>query len=97
MIHHPRGLKLLTRLQLCLSNLREHKFRHNFNDTIDPLCLCGTNDLGISEHFLLLCNTYVCLRRKLFDNLHSNNILLLPVEKSLIVQIRLYGTDNYNP
>ena len=38
-IHHPRGLKLLTRLRLDLSHLREHKFRHNFNDTIDPFCL----------------------------------------------------------
>ena len=38
-IHHPRGLKLLTRLRLGLSHLREHKFRHNFNDTIDPFCM----------------------------------------------------------
>ena len=44
-IHHPRGLKLVMRLRLGLSHLREHKFRHNFNDTIDPFCLCGTNDL----------------------------------------------------
>ena len=41
-IHHPKGLKLLTRLRLGLSHLHEHKFRHNFNDTIDPFCLCGT-------------------------------------------------------
>ena len=41
-IHHPRGLKLLTGLRLGLSHLREHKFRHNFNDTIDPVRLCGT-------------------------------------------------------
>ena len=52
-IHHPRGLKLLTRLQLGLSHLREHKFRHNFNDTIDPFCLCGTNNLETSEHFCI--------------------------------------------
>ena len=95
-IHNPRGLKLLTRLRLGLSHFREHKFRHNFNDTIDPFCLCGTNNLETSEHFLLHCPTYACLRRKLFDNLHNNNILLLPLEKSLIVQILLYGSDNYH-
>ena len=77
-IHHARGLELLTRLRLGLSHLPEHKFRHNFNDTIDPFCLCGTNNLETSEHFLLLCPTYACLRRKLFDNIHNNNILLLP-------------------
>ena len=96
MIHHPRGLKLLIRLRLGLSHLRELKFRHNFNDTIDPFCLCDTNNLETSEHFLLHYPTYACLRRKLFDNLHNNNILLLPLEKSLIVQILLYCSDNYN-
>ena len=65
-------------------------------DTIDPFCLCGKNNIETSEHFLLHCPTYACLRRKLFDNLHNNNILLLPLEKSLIVQILLYGSDNYN-
>ena len=30
------GLKLLTRLRVNLSHLREHKFRHNFLDTINP-------------------------------------------------------------
>ena len=32
------GLKLLTRLRLNFSHLNEHKFRHNFRDTINPLC-----------------------------------------------------------
>ena len=54
-IHHSKGLKLLTRLRLGLSHLREHKFRHNFNDTIDPFCLCGTNSFETSEHFFLHC------------------------------------------
>ena len=34
-IQHSRGLKLLTRLRVGLSHLSEHKFRHNFNDTIE--------------------------------------------------------------
>ena len=96
MIHHPRGLKLLTRLRLGLNHLREHKFRLNFNDTVDPFCLCGNNNIETSEHFLLHCPTYACLRRKLFVNVHNKNILLLPLEKSLILQILLYGSDNYN-
>ena len=31
-------IKLLTRLRLGLSHLREHKLKHNFQDTINPLC-----------------------------------------------------------
>ena len=40
-IHSPEGIKLITRLRLGLSHLREHKFKHSFQDTIDPLCNCG--------------------------------------------------------
>ena len=77
-IHYPRGLKLLTRLRLGLSHLREHKFRHNFNDTIDPFCLCSTNSLETTEHFLLICPIYASFRLNLFDNLRNNNLDLFP-------------------
>ena len=52
--HNPKGLKLITRLRLGLSHLREHKFKHNFQDTINLLCSYG---IGIesAEHFLLHC------------------------------------------
>ena len=95
-IHHPRGLKLLTRLRLGLSHLREHKFRHNFNDTIDPFCLCRTNCLETTEHFLLHCPTYASFRLKLFDNRRNNNILVLPLNRSSIVQLFLYGSEHYD-
>ena len=26
---------------LGFNHLNEHKFRHNFNNTVDPICLCG--------------------------------------------------------
>ena len=32
--HNPRGLKFLTRLRMCFSNLREHKFKHIFQDLL---------------------------------------------------------------
>ena len=44
------GIKLLTRLLLGLSHLREHKFKHNFQDTLNPLCNCGM-DVESSTHF----------------------------------------------
>ena len=51
--HHPRGLKLLTRLRLGLSHLREHKFRHNFNDTVDPFCLLWNELLKLNISFCI--------------------------------------------
>ena len=40
-VHDINGLKLLTRLRLNFSHLNEHKFRHNFNDTINLMCSWG--------------------------------------------------------
>ena len=41
-IHDPKGLSHLTQLRVCLSKLNFHKFKHNFRDTINPIC--STND-----------------------------------------------------
>ena len=40
-IRNPKGIKLITRLRLGLSHLKEHKFKRSFQDTINPLCNCG--------------------------------------------------------
>ena len=40
-IHNPLGLKLLTRLRLGLSHLSEHRFNHNFENCLKPLCTCS--------------------------------------------------------
>ena len=37
-VHDIKGVKLLTRLRLDFSHINEHKFRHNFNDTINYMC-----------------------------------------------------------
>ena len=37
-VNNPLGIKLLTRLRLVLSHLHGHKFRHCFEDTLNPLC-----------------------------------------------------------
>ena len=36
-IHNPPGIKLVTRLHRGLSRLHEHKFRHCFQNTLNPL------------------------------------------------------------
>ena len=40
-IYKPRGTKLLTRLRLGFAHVLEHIFRHNFADTLNPLCSCS--------------------------------------------------------
>ena len=53
-IHDPIGVKLLTRLRLKFSHLNEHKFRHNFKDTVVTMFDCGT-ETETTEHFFLCC------------------------------------------
>ena len=36
--HSPNGIKIITRLRLGLSQHPEHKFRHNFQDALNPIC-----------------------------------------------------------
>ena len=36
--HNPKGVKLLTRLRLRLSHLRDHQFKHSFQDSLNPIC-----------------------------------------------------------
>ena len=36
------------------------------------------------------------MRLKLYDNLRNNNMLLLPLKNQLIVQILLFGSENYD-
>ena len=52
--HNLRGICLITRLRLGLRHLREHKFKHGFQNTSNPLCGCG-DDVGSTEHFILHC------------------------------------------
>ena len=35
------GLTYLTRVRVGLSHLHELKFRHNFRDSLNPICNCG--------------------------------------------------------
>ena len=94
-VHDPIGLKYLTRLRPNLSHLREHKFRHNFLDTVNPLCSCSLEMESVS-HFLLRCPFFTNLRITLLDNLIDiiGDISNLPDSKQ--VNILLYGDSAYN-
>ena len=51
-INYSFGVRLINKLCLGFSHLREHKFRHNFDDTVNLLCSC-TLETENTEHFFL--------------------------------------------
>ena len=90
-IYDPLGVKLLTRLRLQFSHLNEHKFRHGFSDTINPMCACGT-ETETTEHFLLHCQFYSTQRLELFENLEKVEPNFLSLSAKNQVLILLYGS-----
>ena len=48
--HNCKGIKYLARVRLGLSHLREHKFKHSFQDTLNSFCSCGL-DVETNTHF----------------------------------------------
>ena len=60
------GLKLFTEMRLGLSHLADHKFRHNFQGCLNPICSCG-QEIKTTSHYLLHCLNYCCTRKTFFE------------------------------
>ena len=94
-IHNPLGIKLLTRLRLGLSHLHEHKFRHYFQDTLNPLCECG-KDIESTVHFFLHCTNFLIPRQTVFQKIRNIDDNILSQTKTQLTQILLHDNQNYH-
>ena len=93
--HNPQGLKLLTRLRLGLSHLRYHKFKHNFLDTINPLCSCGS-DIETALHFLLYCPNFMQCRNTLLSEISEINSELITRNDLALTETLLFGDNSFS-
>ena len=94
-IHDPMGIKLLTRLRLGFSHLREHKFRHNFRDTLNPTCACSLQPEN-TNHFLLHCHNYDNLRLTLMNDLNIIDTTISSLNETNLVDLLLFGDIKYD-
>ena len=69
-IFDPIGLKFLTRLRLGFSHLNEQRFRHNFQDCMNPLCSCSL-EIEDTSHYLPHCHHFSQYRIDLMNSLKS--------------------------
>ena len=92
-IHNPLGIKYLTRLRVGFSHLKEHKFRHNFQDSIDPMCNCGSG-IETTVHFLLHCPNYNPQRQTLFDKIATIDDNIVKENEDIFVNVLLFGKPN---
>ena len=96
-IHNPVGLRLLTRLRVDLSHLREHKFNHHFKDCENPYCPCDSMSVESVEHYLLRCPNHASHRNTLFENLTSIIGPLYFINNTCTTEILLYGKNIFLP
>ena len=81
---------MLTRLRLGLSLIREHKFQHNFQDTLNPICNCG-EDIESSCHYLLHCSLYTNESLALLNDIQGIDNSILELNDSHIVEVLPHG------
>ena len=92
---NPVGIQILTRLRLGLSHLREHKFRHNFLDTLDPICSCNLEIESVT-HFFLRCPLYDDERLLLMNELNNIDLDIHLLDAINLSNLLLYGSNRYN-
>ena len=92
-INNALAVKHLTRLRIRLSRLKEHKFKHNFQDSIDPMCSCSSG-IETTIHFFLHCANFNIQRQSLFDKIATIDANILTENEDSIVNTFLLGKPN---
>ena len=88
--HNPKAIKLITRLRLGLSHLREHKFKHSFQNKINPLCNFS-QDIESYTHFFLHFHFLDNERRTLLSTICRLDSNLLDCTDYALTKTLLFG------
>ena len=90
-IHDPLGIKLLSTLQLGFSHLSKQKFRHNFADSLNPLCSFSLETESALQ-FFLRCPNYT-LRRDLMTELKNIKDAVMSLNENDLLHAILYKNE----
>ena len=80
---------------MALHHLREHKFNHNFQDTINPQCSCSLGSES-ATHFFLCCQNFTDLHKCLMNKLIRIDSCILTLDEKSFMKLLLYGDDRYD-
>ena len=89
-IFDPIRLKFLTCLRLGFSHLNEHRFRHNLQDCMNPLCSCSL-EIEDTSHYLLHCHHFSQYRIDLMNSVKSILENFESLSNNVKKDILLYG------
>ena len=94
--HNLRGIKLLSRLRLGLSHLREHKFKHCFQDSLNPFCNYEKGEVETSSPYLLHCSNYSEERLALLNTTKNIEMSILQQSDSKFTSVLLFGDTSFD-
>ena len=94
--HDLKGKKLLSRLRLGLSHLRQHKFKNSFQDSLNPFCSCGKGEVKTSSHYLFYCSYYSEERLALLNTIKNVDMYILQQSDSKFTSVLLFGDTSFD-
>ena len=65
---NPKGAEPIKKLRFDLSDLRDHKFKHSFQDYFKPISNFGA-EIETAAHYLLHCGRYLHERKTVLENI----------------------------
>ena len=80
-------------MRVGLSLLWEHKFKHSFQDTVNPIYNCG-KDIETSSHYLLYYPDNLQERMTLSKAVRCIAPNILDLNYTLVTEILLYDKEN---
>ena len=85
----------LTRMRLGHSHLRYVKFKHDFLDTINPFCSCGS-DIETALHLVLYWPNFLESRNTLLRNISEINDELITRNDLALIETLLFGYNSFS-
>ena len=85
----------MTRLCLGLSRLRKHKFNHNIQNCINPLCSCAM-DIESTSHFFIHCPLFDDKTITLLSTRNKIDCKLIEKNESSLIKTLLFGNSLFD-
>ena len=85
----PKEVKVITRLPLAWSHLRDHKFKYSFQDCLNPICSCDI-EVEATDHYLLHCPNNLHERKIFLNNIKSVLPYILEKSDSIINNVLFF-------
>ena len=82
-------IKIKNKIKTWFKSSSNHKFKRNFQDTLNPVCNCG-GDIVALCHYLLHCLLYTNERLALLNVIQDIDNSILELTDSHIIEVLLY-------